>query len=93
MVFAAGAPAQTSELVKPRSSLVIALDSSQAMGRTRLAAARSAIVRAVRTLPAGTPVGLRPSSGGAGTSWAVLAALCAGGALLGGGGGLVLRRR
>ena|SRR5436190_22340872 len=35
----------------------------------------------------------RASSGGAGTSWAVLAAFCVAGVLLGGAGGLVLRRR
>jgi len=54
-----GAGAQTNDLAKPRSSLDIVLDSSKAMGQTRLAAARGAIVRAVRALPAGTPVGLR----------------------------------
>jgi hypothetical protein len=55
----AAVPAQTSDLVKPRSSVEIVLDSSKAMGRARLGAARTAIVRAVHTLPAGTPVGLR----------------------------------
>jgi hypothetical protein len=35
----------------------------------------------------------RASSGGTGTSWAVLAAFCMAGVLVGGAGGLVLRRR
>lgn len=63
-VFVAGAlpgaaAAQTSDLVKARSSVEIVLDASKAMGGPRLAAGRSAVVRAVRALPAGTPVGLR----------------------------------
>lgn len=63
-VFVAGAlpaaaAAQTGDLVKPRSSVEIVVDSSKAMGRSRLAEARNAVVRAVRALPAGTPVGLR----------------------------------
>jgi hypothetical protein len=61
-----GAPhalAQTSDLAKPRSSVLIVLDASQAMGRERLATARRAVVRAVRSLPAGTPVGLRVYGG------------------------------
>lgn len=59
MALAPCAAAQPGDLSKPRSSLEIVLDSSKAMGRARLAAARDAIVRAVRELPAGTPVGLR----------------------------------
>ncbi|HEY1595053.1 MAG TPA: hypothetical protein VGF74_06645 [Thermoleophilaceae bacterium] len=65
-VALAGAPhalAQTSDLAKPRSSVLIVLDSSQAMGRARLAAAKRAIVRAVHGLPPGTPVGLRVYGG------------------------------
>ncbi len=67
-VLPAAAAAQTSDLVKPRSSVEIVLDSSKAMGRTRLAAARSAIVQAVHGLPKGTPVGLRLYGGRSGCS-------------------------
>ncbi|HEY7632988.1 MAG TPA: hypothetical protein VH817_19945 [Thermoleophilaceae bacterium] len=63
MALAQGAAAQTSDLVKPRSSVLIVLDSSQAMRRDRLAEAKRAIVRAVRKLPEGTPVGLRVYGG------------------------------
>jgi Ca-activated chloride channel family protein len=63
MALAPGAAAQTSDLVKPRSSVLIVLDSSQAMGRERLAVAKRAVVRAVRALPEGTPVGLRVYGG------------------------------
>jgi Ca-activated chloride channel homolog len=53
------AVAQTSDLAKPRSSVLIVLDSSRAMGRERLATAKRAIAHAVHGLPRGTPVGLR----------------------------------
>ena len=68
MALAPGvAAAQTGDLSKPHSSLEIVLDSSKAMGRTRLAAARGSIVQAVHGLPAGTPVGLRLYGGGNGS--------------------------
>lgn len=63
LAVAPGAAAQTSDLVKPRSSVLIVLDSSQAMGHERLVAARRAIVRAVRALPEDTPVGVRVYGG------------------------------
>jgi Ca-activated chloride channel homolog len=53
------AAAQTGDLTRPHSSVLIVLDSSRAMGRERLATARRAIARAVHGLPRGTPVGLR----------------------------------
>jgi Ca-activated chloride channel family protein len=51
--------AQTSDLAKPRSSVEIVLESSEGMGVEGVGGARKAIVGAVRTLPEGTPVGLR----------------------------------
>ncbi len=62
-VAPAAAVAQTSDLAKPHSSVEIVLDSSRAMGGRRLAAAKRAVVRAVRALPDGTPVGLRVYGG------------------------------
>lgn len=53
---APAALAQTSDLAKPTSSVEIVLDASKGMP---VAGAKKAIVRAARSLPEGTPVGLR----------------------------------
>ena len=64
LTAAPNAIAQTSDLAKPRSSLEIVLDSSQAMGRARLSAAKRSIASAIGAVPADTPVGVRVYGGG-----------------------------
>jgi Ca-activated chloride channel family protein len=53
---APAALAQTSDLAKPTSSVEIVLEASKGM---QVAGAKKAIVRAARSLPEGTPLGLR----------------------------------